>query len=77
MDARENRERNGKGVFSSLNVHNEDNPLRVLLKAIMETNWKTIGNLLKRNELPLPVVEQAPNFKVRRKRSIEQHSGKF
>jgi hypothetical protein len=46
---------------SALGWYNEDNPIKVLLKAIMETNWSTLGNLLKL---------KPETVKIRRKRWV-------
>lgn len=63
-------QKSSSSYFSNLNLHNEDNPLKILLKAVLETNWKTVGDLLKKSEQPIkPTQEPSPNFKPRLKRS--------
>lgn len=69
MDARDQQEKqNNAGPRFSFSF-NEDNPLKVLLNAIMDTDWKTLGGLLKKPDFGLE--QQKPNFKLRRKRSVE------
>jgi hypothetical protein len=73
MDARdqkESRERSGLSLFS---FQNEDNPLRVLLRAILDTNWKTFGAFLKGPDLNVKEEKKV----VRRKRSLESVLSNF
>ncbi|KAI6200625.1 Moulting cycle MLT-10-like protein family-containing protein [Aphelenchoides besseyi] len=51
---------------------NEDNPLKVLLKAIVDTKWKSLGELLNSPQKKLAAELKTP-IKLRRKRSTASY----